>query len=948
VLTSVAKILNEVTVYNGLYKRPEGNFTGAAQAYSGEELKSVNPRNVLQALAIVDPSVTLAENNQFGSDPNKLPVIQIRGQNNLTLTNPGVATGANAVTQGDISSTYLSNPNQPLIILDGFETTMQAIYDMDINLIARVTVLKDAAATVAYGSKAANGVIVFETKAPVPGKLRVSYSLNTGIQLPDLSTYHLMNAAQLLQAQNIAGIYNSTNNYTNNALQEWYNERLYNVQNGVNTNWLAIPTQAGYSFAHTFSLSGGSTSLRYALSLSYNTSDGVMKGSTRNRYGINYNVSYLAKNIKLTNQLTFGYSKGNNSPWGSFINYANAFPYFSATNPAGNITKILEPGAAVLGFDQSAPGGTFTNPAYNSTLNGRDYQTSLNISDGTNVEWTIFNDLKVVGSLGWSENLPGSETYIPADNTQFVNAVTTPFTGFGSYQQLTGTNTTLDGKLNLNYNKRFGLNTILIAAGGALQSTTSKYVSNSVSGIPNDYLSQLVMANGYSYLNLKPQGGETYTKNISNYISVSYNYADRYTAEATVNQSGSSLFGSNNKLAPFYAGGFAWNISKERFFKPNDIIQSAKLRGSIGIAGNQNTAAYLSQQIYTYNYINEYREQLGASLNNYGNPNLQWQQTLKEDMGLVLGLFKGKLNANIDVYREITNNLILPLNVAPSTGFLNYQDNLGSTRNQGFEVTLSAPIIKNTTHRIIWTVALNAGHYSNILTKLSPGIAAVNNANNTYSDQTAPLPLYVEGQSMTRIWAVPSLGIDPATGQEVYVKLDGSRTFTWSAADKRPIADAAPKVKGAFTSNLNYGNFIFNFNLTYQYGGYIYNQTLVNMVEDVNLTYTNADIRVLQERWQKPGDVSSFKSLVAANASGVNQTNATSRFVQKNDFINLASVTVGYSFPSTAKWVRASHLSAPRIMITQNDLARLSTIKMERGTGYPFAHSFNFGLSTNF
>jgi len=178
-MTSSTSVLSEVVVNNGLYKRPAGNFTGAAKTYTGEQLKSVNPTNVFQALAVVDPSVRIEQNNALGSDPNQLPILQIRGQNNLPLTTQG---GANAsateVSNGDIMSSYLLNPNQPLIILDGFQTTLQTIYDMDINRIASITVLKDAAATTVYGSKAANGVIVVETKQPVAGRTQISYAIN--------------------------------------------------------------------------------------------------------------------------------------------------------------------------------------------------------------------------------------------------------------------------------------------------------------------------------------------------------------------------------------------------------------------------------------------------------------------------------------------------------------------------------------------------------------------------------------------------------------------------------------------------------------------------------------------------------------------------------------------------------------------------------------------------
>ncbi len=133
----------------------------------------------------------------------------------------------------------------------------------------------------------------------------------------------------------------------------------------------------------------------------------------------------------------------------------------------------------------------------------------------------------------------------------------------------------------------------------------------------------------------------------------------------------------------------------------------------------------------------------------------------------------------------------------------------------------------------------NVGHYKNVITKLSPAIEALNKANNITNDptikQTSPLPRYEVGQSMTRIWAVQSLGIDPATGKEVFVKLDGSKTFTWDPNDKKPIGDGISKLKGMIGSNFNYKGFTFNINLSYQYGGQMYNQTLVDKIENVNL-----------------------------------------------------------------------------------------------------------------
>lgn len=239
--------LSEVVVNNGLYKRPTGNFTGASKSYSGDQLKTVNPTNVIQALAILEPSVRIGENNALGSDPNQLPQIQVRGQNNLPVITQGNANAtATPVSNGDIMASYLLNPNQPLIILDGFQSTLQTIYDMDINRIASITVLKDAAATTAYGSKAANGVIVVETKQPTVGRTQVTYAFNIGVDVPDLTSYHLLDANGLLEAQRLAGVYSDPNNHYNDlALKQWYDYRLYQAQSGVNTYWLSQPVRTG-------------------------------------------------------------------------------------------------------------------------------------------------------------------------------------------------------------------------------------------------------------------------------------------------------------------------------------------------------------------------------------------------------------------------------------------------------------------------------------------------------------------------------------------------------------------------------------------------------------------------------------------------------------------------------------------------------------------------------
>lgn len=949
-LAPSANVMDEIVVNTGLYKRPVGNFTGASKTFTGEELKMVNPNNVIKALASVEPSIRIEENNLLGSDPNSLPVIQLRGQNNLPLSTQGTTGNISTpVSNGDIMSSYLSNPNQPLIILDGFQTSLQTLYDMDINRIASITVLKDAAATTAYGSKAANGVIVVETKQPVAGRTQISYAINVNVDAPDLSSYHLLDAKGLLEAQRLAGIYTDPSNHYNDiALKQWYDYRLQSVQSGVNTYWLSQPVRVGIGTTHSLNISGGAKVVRYALSLNYSPAVGVMKGSQRSRMGVNYLLSFNLKNLRVSNNTSIGYSRANNSPWGSYSDYASQFPFFKPVDSLGNVIKVFEPYGTSMDFLGSAPGGAFTNAAYNSQLQLKDYSFYTSFTNNTNLDWTINSNFHLRSSLGFSSNMPGAEQYYPADHTRFVNSLGL-FTDMGSYTRTRGRNNAIDGKLGLDFNKKMGAHTLLAAAGVQVQATNSSTTTISVSGMPNDYINQFGMANGFGNTNFKPGSIKNTTHTISSFASVSYNYKERYTAEVTANASGSSQFGSNNRLAPFWAGGLSWNIDKEKFFKKNPVIQQLRVRATTGITGNQNFAAYMGQAIFQYNTQNNYRLQLGAALQSYANPNLKWQQTVKNNLGIVAVFFKGKLNVSVDVFDERTNNLILPLDIAPSTGFLTYQDNLGATKNTGYEVSVSAPIIQNRKKNIFWTLSFNTGHYKNIVTELSPSIAVLNNASDSAgSKQLKPQPRYEVGQSLSRIWAVKSLGIDPATGKEVFVKRDGSETFVWDPTDKVVCGDAAAKLKGMFSSNLTYKSFTLNIVMSYQFGGKVYNQTLVDKIENVDLLHNNADERVLTERWKKPGDHVSYKSLVANGTNTLQATYATSRFVMKNDYLEAGSITVGYAFSPALPWVRKLRLSAPRISITQNQLFRFANIKTERGTSYPFARSFSFGLSTTF
>lgn len=213
---------------------------------------------------------------------------------------------------------YNVDPNQPLFILDGFETTLQTIMDLDLDRIASITILKDAASTAIYGSKAANGVVVVETMQPAQGELRVTYSGNFNVQMPDLSSYKLMNSEEKLRFEVLAGRYKGSSASNTLRLQELYNQRLANVRAGVDTYWLGEPVRVGVNHRHSLYAEGGDQYMRYGIGVSYNGITGVMKESQRNIFSGNLDLIYRRNKFLFSNKLTLNYNSTHDPDCGLF------------------------------------------------------------------------------------------------------------------------------------------------------------------------------------------------------------------------------------------------------------------------------------------------------------------------------------------------------------------------------------------------------------------------------------------------------------------------------------------------------------------------------------------------------------------------------------------------------------------------------------------------------
>lgn len=392
VVMAESATLSEVVV-NGIYTRKAESFTGAATTVAGSDLRRVSNQNVLQSLKNLDPTVYIADNLTAGSDPNSTPAMSMRG----TSSFPTETTS--------LKSTYQNQPNEPLFILDGFETTAERVKDLDMNRVESVTILKDASAKALYGSKAANGVIVIETKRLAGTEARITYNGSIDLEMPDLTSYDMTNALEKLQVEKNEGIYDVNSAYyggSGSATQQQeltalYNQRYKLALEGLNTNWMAKPLRTGVGQKHNINIElGDARNLRGVLNFTYNDVEGVMKGSNRRNISGDVSLSYRRKNLLFKNILSVISNHSSDSPYGSFSDYVKMNPYWQAVDSKGNVLRWAEVSNSVVSNGANA----IANPLYDATI-GTSFKSSYQqFTNNFYAEWTIIPDLKTTLRIG--------------------------------------------------------------------------------------------------------------------------------------------------------------------------------------------------------------------------------------------------------------------------------------------------------------------------------------------------------------------------------------------------------------------------------------------------------------------------------------------------------------------------------------------------------------------
>ena len=910
-MASDEAVLGEAVV-TGFFVRNKKTFTGSVTQLDAKDLKQVSGVNVMSAIAALTPGMNMVENTAQGSNPNKVPELLLRGM--TSFSNEG------------------QSVNQPTIILDGSEITMQDLYDLDMNEIESITVLKDASATALYGSKAANGVIVITRKVLKEGTLRAQYNFTGNVQIPVLGDYDVLNASDKLKYEKLAGLYDAgtaINPETGLPLQydydKMYNERYQAIRAGQNSDWLSQPARTSFSHDHSLRIYGGAQRLRYELLGRFSNTAGVMKDDYRRRYSIGFKLDYFVNNsIQISNRTTYNEITAEDTPYGSFSQYVLMNPYDRMYNADGTPNTNLA-------WD-------LDNPLYEASLGSYSRNGTSSLTNITDFRWELSKKFRVTGHFNVTSDKNWSEIFVSPKSRQFKSE--TDLSKKGSKTQKNGTTTRYNGNIVATYNQFFKDESLLSFNGGwEINHGEAKDYTMQAIGFFNDQNSHIGNAAGYPSNN-KPFGSVSETADVGFFLTGNYSWRQRYFADATWRMTGSSQFGKNNRFGHFWATGLGWNIMNEPFMEDiKPYFDIFKLRGSAGYTGKVTFSPFQAMTMYQYLNSYEYKNGIGAIPITIGNVDLAWERTMNYNVGLDFSMFDNRLNLTIDAYIKNTTDLLMDRSKAPSTGVTMAKTNLGELQNKGIEFKADGFIFRE--RDFSWKLGTTGYMNRNKIMKINNALEEMNkeNAENASTSLT-PLPQYAEGESVSALKLVRSAGIDPATGKEVYIKRNGERTFVYDPEDRVVIGDTEPKYYGTVTNHLFWKGFSVYALFSFRMGAWLYNTTRVTKVEGSN-PMMNADQRVFDDRWKKPGDVAFYKDI-----KDQSRPEQTDRFAEKENTLTLGSLNISYEFPQhICDKMRMRNL---RVGINFTDLFRLSTVNIERGTDYLYSKGFELSLSTTF
>ncbi|MET0574107.1 MAG: TonB-dependent receptor [Pedobacter agri] len=737
-------------------------------------------------------------------------------------------------------NTSITASNSPLYVIDGV-TSRDASF-VNANDIESMTILKDASAAAIYGSTGANGVVLITTKKGSSGKLKVAFNAFTGFS-------NFWQEQEVLNSEQYVGL---------------MRELGYTSFGGTyNTDWQKETFGTGKQNQYQVSLSGGTKSGQYYFSTGYQQDQGVVAPAKLDRLTANFNAT---QNI---------------TPWLKFT--GNAVLTSSTSIDVGDNSSVSR-GGVILGALTTPPTiGIFEpNGQYTTIPNAGGWDNPLALAYGSDNRNRNFKFIGAFGAqLNFTKDLYLKSTISTNNNRNFYRYFTDNFlTTYGRQERgVVRDNTTREGVwLNeniLNYTKNVGKNAFTATGGYTIQSSDWKYNNNEstrfydAAGNPTAPSVALTI----------PQQAQ-WSK--QSYLArVTYAYDSKYLFSSNFRADGSSRFAKENRFGYFPSVSAGWRISGENFMKESKTIDDLKIRGSWGKVGNdEGIGDYAYLKLYSVNAQGEY------NLQNPANNALTWEKTTQTNVGVDLTMFKNRITFSADAYLKKTNDLLINVQLPPSSGFGSQAYNVGAMENKGLEFTLST---KNFDHeKFKWTTDLNFSLNRNKVTDLGSTTQSLDFAGIYERDAAVRV---VTGMPLGSFYGYVFTGVNPATGAAQYADTNGNGvTGSADPGDRTFIGSAQPKFIYGMTNNLTYGNW--NLNIFFQgvQGSQLFNATRIDL--EGMFDSKNQSTAVL-DRWTTPGQITNIPK--ALRSSSENSL-TSSRFVEDASYLRLKTATLSYSF----------------------------------------------------
>ena len=865
------EVLDEVVV-TGYGVQRKASFTGAAAVVGKDVLAKKTDANFVKALEGAVPGIQM---NNSTSMPGIWGSVYVRGRGSLNSgTQPLYVIDGMPVDSDtdDNSLTYSTN------------NTIDPMSSLNPADIESITVLKDAAATAIYGSRAANGVIVVTTKKGAEGKFNINLDIKQGFVTTANNNMDFANAQQTMKL--------FTDGYTAAQGGDWqenYNylaDDYFGWDRKSSYDWMDAISRKGYYQDYNLNMQGRTGSTGYYVGLGYLNTEGLIIGSDLERFSGRLNLDTKFKWATLGVNSSYSYTT------------QNGFSLSTAGSMSSPLTAAVSSQTPMDPFYDSE--GNYANINNYNPLALMDEKTGeLNQSNTQMVNLNPYfqidfgKGIYAKTTLGVNINELRQYQYWSA----LYNPQAQDYNGLGQQYNSKSTVVTWNNIIGWNY-KFADKHDISLMLGQEMQKKSYFYEYYAKSDFP-------FAASGMRDLTTAgtDQGNEYYKQEArlaSYFADVHYSYADKYYLSGSFRRDGSSVFGTDNRWGNFWSVGGKWRISGEEFLSENEIITNATLRASYGTVGNQDISWYAARGFYSSGY--NYNQMPGMRPTSIPNPELTWEVSKKFDIGFDLS-FLQRIHLTFDFYNEETSDALFEIPLSMTTGISKTYQNIGSIRNRGIEFSINTSIIQN--NDLNWNFFANLTWNKNEVIKLS-----------TDDPLEYTYQIIEQGHPYSQFYMKEYVGIDHETGKPLwYLNKEGDETTSdYNAAAKRYVGDADPKVLGGFGTNLTWKGVDFNLNFNYRLGGKVYNSGAA--FTGFGMAFRTPLEDVALNSWTPENKNAKYPQYIYRDPN--NATATSSRYLYSGNYLRISNVTLGYTLPKT--WTQKAFIQKLRAYVSVDNL----------------------------